>query len=241
MDLTEEFAYAEMRRERSMIDLGTGASASSLNSGWSWNETDPQGTTFAWAVGGRSELRVYLASSRDLEVRMRCLAFRYPGSPQQRLGVLWDDRETAVVEISAGFSEQSFTVPAALATAGDHRLSLVPAYFGRPATEAVSGASGPRHQRKLSFACDWIKVGDSPEPGPARGERGTLWIPAASEVSFYTETSDDLELRWEGGSVRGASALEVVWEVEGVGPKSTSVAGASGGSLALLVPRRDET
>ena len=241
MDLVREFPYAETRSERPMLDLGTGAAVSSLVAGWSWNETDPQGTTFAWAVGGRSELKVYLASPRDLEVRMRCRAFPYPGAPPQRLEALWDDRETAVVEIGAGFSERTFTVPAALATAGDHRLSLVPAYFGRPATDAVSGASVPKHRRKPSFACDWIKVGDSPEPGPARGEGGTLWIPAASEVAFYTETSDDLELRWEGVSVRGASVLEVVWEVEGVGPESTSVAGVLGGSLPLLVPRRDKT
>ncbi len=241
MDLVREFPYAETSSERPMLDLGTGAAVSSLVAGWSWNETDPQGTTFAWAVGGRSELKVYLASPRDLEVRMRCRAFPYPGAPPQRLEALWDDRETAVVEIGAGFSERTFTVPAALATAGDHRLSLVPAYFGRPATDAVSGASVPKHRRKPSFACDWIKVGDSPEPGPARGEGGTLWIPAASEVAFYTETSDDLELRWEGVSVRGASVLEVVWEVEGVGPESTSVAGVLGGSLPLLVPRRDKT
>ena len=252
MDLVREFPYAETRSERPMLDLGTGAAVSSLVAGWSWNETDPQGTTFAWAVGGRSELKVYLASPRDLEVRMRCQAFRYPGAPPQRLEALWDDRETAVVEIGAGFSERTFTVPAALATAGDHRLSLVPAYFGRPATDAVSGASVPKHRRKPSFACDWIKVGDGPEPGPARGEGGTLWIPAASEgdalpakltlragasvKALGAEGSADSE--GVGVALRGARVMAEEFAIAGTAHVAAS--GRAGDMRAAPLPQRVE-
>ncbi len=219
VDLVSEFRYAEVRRERPLIDLGTPAAAPALVGGWSWNEADPAGNTFVWAVGPRSEIGVYLASARELEVRMTCRAHRYPGAPAQRLAVLWNDTEVADLELSGRFAEHRFTVPSSLALAGSHRVEFVPSYFGRPPDVAAAGAGRtPRHPRKLSFACDRIEVGDGPTPGQARGEADTLWIPAASEVSFFLEPERDLELRWQGFSPRGGSGLEVVWEVEGAAP-----------------------
>ena len=235
VDLVEDFRYAEIATEQPLIDLGTPSAAASLAGGWSWNETDPAGNTFVWAVGPRSGIRVYLASARDLEVRMRCRAFRYPGAPPQRLAVLWDDEEVGDLELSARFAEHRFSVPARLATAGDHRVDFVPTRFGRPAGAAASGTS-PRHPRKLSFACDRIDLGAGPTPGEARGEADTLWIPAASEVAFYLEPEQDLELRWQGLAPRGGSGLEVVWEVEGSAPASTVVAGDSEPAVSLALP-----
>ena len=225
LDLVGEFRYAETAGERPVIDLGTSGAARSLVGGWSWNETDPAGNTFVWAVGPRSGIGVYLASARDLRVRMTCRAYRYTGAPPQRLAVLWDDREVADLELTGRFAEHGFTVPAALATAGDHRLDLAPAYFGRPPEAAAAGAGRtPRHPRKLSFACERIELGGGPAPGEARGEADTLWIPAASEVSFFLEPERDLELRWRGLSPRGGSGLKVVWEVEGAASAGTVVA-----------------
>ncbi len=221
-DLVSEFRYAEVEHERPLIDLGTPSAAAALVGGWSWNETDPAGNTFVWAVGPRSAISVYLASARDLEVRMRCRAYRYPGAPSQRLAVLWDGLEVADLELTRGFAERDFVVSAALAVAGEHRVELVPSYFGRP-PEAAASATEPRRSRKLSFACDRIELGDGPTPGEARAESDTLWIPAASEVSFFLESEQDLELRWQGFSPRGGSGLEVVWEVEGAAPAGTVV------------------
>jgi len=223
VDLVSEFQYAETAVERPVIDLGTAEAARSLVGGWSWNETDPAGNTFVWAVGPRSGIGVYLASARELEVRMTCRAYRYPGAPAQRLAVLWDGKEVADFELSVRLAEHRFTVPASLAMAGNHRVEFVPTYFGRPADEAAEGAAAPRHPRKLSFACDRIEVGGGPTPGAARGEADTLWIPAASEVSFFLEPAHDLELQWQDLSPRGGSGLEVVWEVEGAAPASSIV------------------
>ena len=236
VDLVSEFRYAEVDWERPLIDLGTPSAAAALVGGWSWNETDPRGATFVWAVGPRSEVGVFLAWARDLEVRMRCRAFRYPGAPAQIVDVLWDGVEVASLRLEAGFSEGGFVVPAERATPGSHRLALVPAYFGRP--ERTGGETGPapRHSRKLSFACDWIALGDGPIAGEARGEGDTLWIPAASEVSFFLEPAQDLELRWEGSAPRGVSSLDVVWEVEGAAPVTASVTQESVPPLRLPLP-----
>ncbi len=234
-DLVSEFRYAEVRRERPLIDLGTPSAAAALVGGWSWNETDPAGNTFVWAVGPRSEVGVFLAWTRDLEVRMRCRAFRYPGAAPQVLRVFWDDMEIASLELARGFGEQYFTVPAERATPGNHRLGLVPAYFGRP---AVTGGAGPapRHPRKLSFACDWIAMGDGPSAGEARGEGETLWIPEASEVSFFLEPESELDLRWESVAPRGVDGLDVVWEVEGASPVTGVIAQESDPLLHLPLP-----
>ena len=235
VDLVEEFRYAEIRRERPLIDLGTPSAATALVGGWSWNETDPRGTTFVWAVGPRSEVGVFLAWARDLEVRMRCRAFRYPGAPPQVLRVFWDDVETASLELDRGFTERQFIVPAERATAGGHRLGLVPAYFGRP-EGTVGAGSAPRHPRKLSFACDWIALGDDSIAGEARGEGETLWIPEASEVSFFLEPESDLDLRWESVAPRGVGGLDVVWEVEAAAPVTAVIAQESDPVLHLPLP-----
>lgn len=239
VDLVEEFRYAEVRRERPLIDLGTPSAAAALVGGWSWNETDPRGATFVWAVGPRSEVGVFLAWARDLEVRMRCRAFRYPEAPAQVVGVFWDDVEVASLEFAAGFAEAGFVVPAELATPGSHRLALVPAYFGRPEGIGEAGLA-PRHSRKLSFACDWIALGDGQPAGEARGEGDTLWIPAASEVSFFLEPEHDLELQWDGIAPRGVSGLDVVWEVEGAAPVAGSITPESTPTLPLPQPPMDE-
>gem|GEM_PF-453452 len=235
VDLASEFRYAEVRRERPLIDLGTPSAAAALVGGWSWNETDPRGATFVWAVGPRSEVGVFLAWARDLEVRVRCRAFRYPGAPAQIVDVFWDGVEVASLEVGAGFMEGGFVVPAERATPGSHRLALVPAYFGRPERTGQADQA-PRHSRKLSFACDWIALGDGPIAGEARGEGDTLWVPAASEVSFFLEPAQDLDLRWEGSAPRGVSSLDVVWEVEGAAPVTASVTQESVPPLHLPLP-----
>ena len=236
VDLVSEFRYAEVERERPVIDLGTPSAAAALVGGWSWNEKDSAGNTFVWAVGPRSGIDVYLASARELEVRMTCRAYRYPGAPAQRLAVLWDGSEVADLELAGRLAEHRFTVPAGMAVAGDHRVELVPTYFGRPADVAAGGGTAPRHPRKLSFACDRIEFGGGPAPGEARGEGDTLWIPAASEVSFFLEPEQDLELRWAGIAPRGVTSLDVVWEVEGAPPQTASITQESVPGLHLPLP-----
>ncbi|MDE2977323.1 MAG: sulfatase [Acidobacteriota bacterium] len=235
VDLVDEFRYAEVRRERPLVDLGTPSAAAALVGGWSWNETDPRGTTFVWAVGPRSEVGVFLAWARDLEVRMRCRGYRYPGSPAQIVGVFWDDVEVASLELDAGFAEAGFVVPAERATPGSHRLALVPAYFGRPEGTGDAGQA-PRHSRKLSFACDWITLGDGLMAAEARGEGDTLWIPVASEASFFLEPEQNLELQWDGLAPRGVGGLDVLWEVEGAAPVAGSITPDSTPALRLPLP-----
>ncbi len=233
VDLVSEFRYAEVERERPVLDLGTPSAAAALVGGWSWNEKDSAGNTFVWAVGPRSGIDVYLASARELEVRMTCRAYRYPGAPAQRLAVRWDGSEVAEVELGGRLAEHRFTVPAGMAVAGDHRVELVPTYFGRPADVAAGGAPAPRHPRKLSFACDRIEFGGGPAPGEARGEGDTLWIPASNEVSFFLEPEQDLELQWEDVAPRGVTSLDVVWEVEGAAPLTTSITRESAPPLRM--------
>lgn len=235
VDLVSEFRYAEVRRERPLTDLGTPSASASLVGGWSWNETDPAGNTFVWAVGPRSEVGVFLAWARDLEVRMRCRAFRYPGAPPQVLRVLWDDVEIASLELDPAFAERQFVVPAERATPGSHRLGLTPAYFGRPEGTGDAGPA-PRHSRRLSFACDWIALGDGHIAGEARGEGETLWIPEAGEVSFFLEPESDLDMRWESAAPRGVDGLDVVWEVEGSAPVTAVITQESDPVLRLPLP-----
>ncbi len=220
-DLVAELRYAEVARELPVVDLGTPSATGARAGGWSWNETSPDGATFAWAVGPRSELAVYLAWQRELDVRVRCRAFRYPGAPAQVVDVHWDDVQVASVELGAGFEERSFVIPTELATPGDHRLAFVPTYFARSARPAVADetagdrplgqrppqapAAGPfaeaveerrGDQRKLSIACDWVAI------GAGNGSRGA----AGGEVRHGAESPPGAESASDGAGESPAAA-----------------------------------
>lgn len=67
--------------------------------------------------------------------------------------------------------------------------------------------------------------------GETRGEGDTLWIPAASEASFFLEAEQDLEL--ESIAPRGVRSLDVVWEVEGGASVAASLTAESTPTLRL--------
>ena len=231
MDLVEEFRHAEVEAERPLVDFGRGSST--LGEGWSFAEETPSGTTFRWGLGLRSEVEVFLAWARELDVQMRCRSHSIADAPPQVVTVLWDGEEAARMTLGRNFTEEALRLPEERATPGWHRLTFLPTWSAEPA--ARNAPSGDR--RNLSIACDWIRFEGESAPKPARGEGDTLWIPVSSAVSFYLDAEPSSALRWRELSLRGGSRLEVLWEVEGDEPLSVAVTGREASSVSLPLPR----
>ena len=222
--LAEGLSTAEVHRELTVLDLGEPSAREHLGNGWSWDAKSADGTNYVWADSDRAEVELFLAQGRDLEITSRCLAFGFPGAPPQQVSFAWNGHAVAeTVFPGGGFAEFSFKVPGDLAGPGLHRLTLSGTY-----AQKVSEVLSSEDPRSLSFGCDWIRVGDGPEPEPPRGEGDTLWIPAGVEVAYFLEPSSSVTLEWQLLSFRtgnpGADAspelaakpvLTVVWQVEG--------------------------
>jgi arylsulfatase A-like enzyme len=212
-DLAAEFAVAEIERERSVIDLGTDDARPLLVDGWSWDETRRDGTTFAWGLGEASEIDLFLAEPRKLQVTLRCFPFQYPGAPDQRVGISVNGKPTNGVELRPGLREYSLMIPAEVLVAGRNRITLAYAYHRRP-TDVRDSAD----ERSLAVGWDWIRFEESASPGePMVGAgAGELFVPFGTEVAFYLDLKDGSRLRFEGlAASEDAGRLEVWWAVDG--------------------------
>ncbi len=228
--LAEGLATAEIHRELPILDLGEPWARKHLGRGWSWDAASADGTSYVWVDGEQAEVDLFLAWGRELEISARCLAFSFPDAPPQQVTFEWDGHALGEATFpGGGFAEFAFKVPSELAGPGLHHLTLSGTY-----AQKVSEVLSSEDPRSLSFACDWIRLSDGPEPETARGEGDTLWIPSGVEVAYFLEPSSDVTLAWEQLSWRTGSAdadpesptnavLSVVWQVEGEAAQVTEL------------------
>ena len=218
LDLVAETRFGETQSELRELDLGTPEVRPHLAQGWSWDEKTRGGTTFVWAVGEESEVELYLSSDRKeaLTLETQCSPLEFAGSPSQTLTALWNGSALETRAMSSGFTTLTFTVPATMATAGSHVLTLKPA-FSREA-RTVLGGEDPRH---LSFACDRILIhGNRQVQTRPEAKDSSLWIPTASELSFFLEADKAFQdqgrpiLHWEALSLRGNARFEILWQTD---------------------------
>lgn len=244
LDLVEESALAEVQQETERIDLGTSEARPSMGDGWSWDETSKDGTTFVWGVGPKSELDVYVSTARFLTFEARCLAFRFKGAEAQEVSVAWDGHELGRTVLGAGFTELRFKVPEELVTPGRRRITFTPTY-----TREVGAVAAGGDTRRLSFACDAVSLeGLASVDDAPRGEGRSLWLPGATELSFFIEAPDDvggsqpLFLEWDGLERRPGTGFEVLWQTDTVAtqvlfsvPASSDVVTGASGRVELPV------
>ena len=229
LDLIAELPWAEVEQETGRIDLGTPEGRPALGRGWSWDEAAKGGTTFVWAEGESSELEVYVSASRPLTVILRCLPFRYPGSPAQEASVTWDGHDLGRATLGDGFTELRFEVPVELVEPGRRRVTLTPSY-----AQEARAVLGGDDARRLSMACESVELdGRRTVEARPQGDDGSLWLPGGTELSFFIEApdgtgaGDELFLEWDGSEQRPGSALEVLWQTDTAPTRVLSQVGAS--------------
>lgn len=142
-----------------------GGESGLLGRGWSFPETNGQGTSFRWALGHQAELGLPVGPPRDTSLRFRALAFGYPGAPPQTLELRLNDGFLASVDLPPTWSEHQIEVPAAAWSTGANVLYLRFAHSASP-TEVLEGSGDPR---QLSAAFDYLEVAREEYQGPKPG------------------------------------------------------------------------
>lgn len=188
-DLTLELPRAQVHREPAGFDFGGDNPREGLVSGWSWNErSETTGDTFVWSDGASSSLHLFLVEPRDLRIELRVRPYPNPSGPRQalrpRLGEDWSHPE---IELSPGFREYGFEIPAEALRAGRNRLTFG---YRRVASPRELGR-GP-DDRRLAVAWDRLEVRSAayaPMEGaaPRIEPEGTLRVPLGTGIDFFLE------------------------------------------------------
>lgn len=213
-DLVAEHSLGEVRLEPGKVDLGTSSARPYLASGWSWDETAGDGTTFVWSEGEASALDFFLARPRELALTFRAFPFTYDGAPEQGVEMVVNGRPVAEVALAPGPGEHRVALPAAALAAGSNRLLLRYRWSRSP---AAAGASGDH--RRLAVGWDWLRFGDGEGAAAPRAdpEAGRLLLPYGSQVDHFLDLPAGSALALAGVSAQGAEPgrLEVLLAREG--------------------------
>jgi hypothetical protein len=139
--------------------------------GWSYPETNQQGTTFQWARGGQAELGLPVGRPRDAAIRLRALPFAGSEAAPRRMELWLDGEHLAALELPRRtWSEHRVAVPASAWSPGASVLTLRFA-GGGPVPSPVAGEGqgegsgraaardpGAGNPRDLSVAFDYLEI-----------------------------------------------------------------------------------
>ncbi len=207
-DLVELAAGSLVSSETALLDFGTRDSRPHLVSGWSQEETATDGTSFVWATGASSRLRLFIAEPRPLELSFRSWPFRFPGAPTQRLTLALNGAPLAELTLLDSPAEYRLSLPASLQTEGDNVLEVVYAHHRSP-RESLPGASDPR---SLSVGWDWLELEGAMAPPGSIASGDALALPYGARVDYTLDIPPGSRL--EIGAVRP-------WGEEGAEPYLT--------------------
>ena len=180
--------------ETALLDFGVRDSRSYLLSGWSGDETATDGTSFVWATGASSRLRLFIAEPRPLALSFRAWPFRFLGAPPQRLALELNGAPVAEVALLDSPSEYRVPLPVELQREGDNTLDITYAYHQSPRV-VMPGASDPR---RLSVGWDWLRVEGAMTPAGALARGEALALPYGARVDYVLELPPGSRLEVEG-------------------------------------------
>jgi arylsulfatase A-like enzyme len=249
VDLVQAFPAAELSAERAVVDFGTSEGGSFLASGWSWREKSRDQTTFVWSSGRQSVLEFFVAEPRDLQVRMRCLAYPFKGGAPQRLAIAVAGGRIAELELSGDWREYTFSIPSRALAVGVNQMTFD---YSR-----IAGESGEeKAERPLGVAFDWLHF-EVPRGISSRAfvEPGLLALAAGSRLDYFFEAPagalfavEDLDFSDSNGAKltieveRDGGSDDVLAELQRDGRRRRWPLGREGGVFRLrleLVKRED--
>ena len=172
-----------------------------VESGWGGTET--WGT---WGLGERTELRFFLRWVKPYRLHLTCRAAAHPDGRPQTVGVVFNGRRIATLEVGSDWERHRVEVPAGVLSPGDNRIELAYGFH-------LAGTPGV-DPRPLALAIEEIGLlAPDQRPKEARAEGGAE--PALDDAA------DALRLERSGTYLvplrvpRDAAALEVTLRSSG--------------------------
>lgn len=237
-DMAADLVSAEVVSETRRIDFGRPEDRGHLLDGWGDDEVDSgDGTTFVWGTGGSSLLDFTLLEPRELQVRARARAFRWPDAPVQEVTVTVNGHQVRSLDVGGGMQELRFTLPAATLRPGRNELRFDYLY-SRPPREVIAGSPDPR---PLAVAWDelWLWPRSAGlETRPALREGG-VFLPLGTEVLLFLRPETDVYLVLREFELEGRSRRLRTETRFGAGGESvmTVVESPPGDVSAIPLPR----
>ncbi len=202
-DLAAELAGAEIRGEPQEIDFGSGASEHLLIEGFSWNESTPDGATFAWSDRPISAVELFIARPRPLRVRLNLLPLPVDDAPPQAVTVRLNSQTLgSEIELAAGWNPISIVLPIEAQQPGVNRFELSYRWTRSP------------DARHLAVAWDWLRLESLGEATPPpsqrpRAEGRRLALPTATHLDYFLNLPAGAQLTFDRLAVRGGGELRV--------------------------------
>lgn len=141
------------------VEFQEGPTAGALRSGWSGFEKARDGTTFVWAEGTESSLRLGKTVRSPHEIRLRTWSFAYPGAGPQVLTLFVNDNRVGTLTLSPAPAEYSLSTPWSVWKEDEN---VVRFRFSRADPPALR-VPGATDARPLAAAFDWVRI--QPRPG----------------------------------------------------------------------------
>jgi len=199
------------------IDFGTREAREFLMSGWSVDELWAGGTSFVWAIGGSSEVRIHRFSRGNLRFRLRCRPLTGPGGPITRaVRIAVNGVHVGEVELlPGGFRTYELLIPSEFLIVGMNKVLF---HYG---SAPLKGTRPPGEARDLRVAWDWLKI-DSRGSHPALASfvpsgDDVLILPLGTRTDFFVELRTGSRIDWEAVGVwdgESKSSLELHIDVE---------------------------
>ena len=102
--LVGETPVAEKEWDGILVEFGSPSALPLLGEGWSFGETAPDGNAFRWAVGDAASFRFQSASAGRRLAWIECQPHRFPGAPEQALGITLNGNELPPLHLREGRS-----------------------------------------------------------------------------------------------------------------------------------------
>lgn len=195
VDLVEAFTADPAPPDTQSIVFGTPAAYPLMGTGWARALEREKGATFSWAVGLRSELRLYAGDPEGRVLAADVRPFLAERGPGQRIELRVNGRSLGSRELSPERQELHWDAPRDVWRTGANQLEAFYAHARAPKAPGADGGD----TRPLSVAWFGLRVEGPATPQArivsAQGAKGLL-LPFSRPVVFSVDAGKILELRW---------------------------------------------
>ncbi len=215
-DVVQDFPALAKLVDTVEVDLGTPAAHAHLLEGWSFDETQPDGSTVVWGLGGRSSIWFHTSRAAALLITFRVMPFTRPGFPQQEIAVSLNGEPIGKRVLAAQHRTYMMTLPEGHLRLGRNLLEFEYAYSGAPAEIGEA----PLGEAAYAALWHWIRFhGAITAPAPTVDTaQAMLTIPAGAGAEYYLDAPAASELVIAGLHLRGSTALALEVEPDGGSP-----------------------
>ncbi len=187
--LVSETPVAEKEWDGVLVEFGSPSALPLLGEGWSFGETAPDGNAFRWAVGDAASFRFQSASAGRRLAWIECQPHRFPGVPEQALGITLNGNELPPLHLREGRSRY----PVELSLVEGENVMEIRFRYARAPRDA-GGDSQDRRRLAVAFYRFDVPPAGAPavegKPGPfavvepLTGPAG-VFLPVGGRVSYY--------------------------------------------------------